>query len=279
MLVSMKTILVSAKRGGYGVSAPNVFNEDTIRAAIEAAEELNAPQILDFAWAMIPVDLPSVVKIAIDFANKSRVPIALNLDHGADIEQAAVAIHAGLTSIMIDRSLSPFDQNVAEVAEIVKFAHACCVSVEAELGHVGLGEFYDVNDERGLTDPVQAKEYVKLTGIDCLAVAIGTAHGEYKGVPKIHFDRLEDITKEVDIPLVLHGGSGSGDENLARACHMGITKINIFTDLSNAGIAKLREEGGLEVKRNICDINKIIKDGYKEKLKYYMQLFGQCNRI
>jgi fructose-bisphosphate aldolase class II len=274
----MKQILDEAKKKGYGVTAPNIYNEDTVRASIEAAEELRAPQILDFAWALMPVDMPSIAKISIEFAREASVPIALNLDHGADMEQAAVAIHAGLTSIMVDRSTLPFEENIAEVAEIVKFAHACGVSVEAELGHVGQGGEYADKSDHGLTDPAQAKEYVERTGIDCLAVAIGTAHGEYSGTPKIHFDRLEAITKSVDIPLVLHGGSGTGDENLAKACRMGISKVNLFTDLSNAGVAKLRAHG-LESKLLISELTDIVKQGYKEKLMFYMKLFGQCDRV
>lgn len=281
MLVSMKEIVDHAYAGGYGVTAPNVFNEGTIRAAIQAAEENNSPMILDFAYGMFAdaTHFRDVVEIARRFAIRSTIPVALNLDHGGNMEEVAIAINAGITSVMVDRSSKPFDENVAEVAEVVKFAHACGVSVEAELGHVGTGISTDSAEvEAGLTDPNKAKEYIDKTGIDCLAVAVGTIHGEYKGDPHIRFELLDKIKNVANLPLVLHGGSGSGDENLAKACTMGVTKINLFTDLSNAGIAKMREFG-LENKIYACDLErKYFLVGYKEKLVHYMKLFGQCNK-
>ncbi len=280
MLVSMKEIVEKAREGGYGVTAPNVYSEGTIRACIEAAEENCSPMILDFAYGMFKSEkvFREVAEIARNFAIKSKVPVALNLDHGADIEQAAIAISAGLTSVMVDRSSLPFEDNVTQVAEIVRFAHACGVSVEAELGHVGTGLASDAEEvEAGLTDPDKAAEYVERTGVDCLAVAVGTIHGEYKGDPHIRFELLEKINSIADLPLVLHGGSGSGDDNLSRACKMGVAKINLFTDLSNAGIAKMREFG-LENKIYACDLDKIFLNGYKDKLVHYMKLFGQCGK-
>ena len=156
-------------------------------------------------------------------ADKANVPVAINLDHGATYEDAIDAIAAGFTSIMVDRSSLPYEENVAQVKELVKVAHATGVSVEAELGHVGQGDNYAVDGKQALTDPAEAKKYIEETGIDMLAVAVGTAHGEYIGTPHIDFDRLAAIKEAVgqDFPLVLHGGSGSGDENLAKACTMG----------------------------------------------------------
>ena len=148
-----------------------------------------------------------------------------------------IALRSGFLSIMVDRSSLPYEENVAEVCgNWLKIAHAVGVSVEAELGHVGSGEQYDADRNAGLTDPEQAKAYVEATGIDALAIAIGTAHGKYVGTPYLDFELLEKIYNEVEIPLVLHGGSGSGDENLARATRMGITKVNIGTDLFQAGL-------------------------------------------
>jgi fructose-bisphosphate aldolase class II len=137
---------------------------------------------------------------------------------------------------MVDRSMLPYEENVRQVKEIVKIAHAVGVTVEAELGHVGMGDNYAVDGNTALTDPDQALEYIQETGVDCLAVAIGTAHGAYKGVPKLRFDLLEEINKKCNTPLVLHGGSGSGDENIHRACSMGITKVNIVNDLMQAAV-------------------------------------------
>ena len=275
MLVSMKEIVDAAYKGGYAVSAPNVYDEDTINAAIEAAEELNAPQILDFSWVLTPNRYPDVLRIAVDRATRAKVPVALNQDHGGEFWQAAEAIHHGITSVMVDRSDLPFEENIAQVAEIAKFAHACGVSVEAELGEVGSGATYD--GDSGLTDPAQAAEFVRRTGVDCLAVAVGTAHGDYKGEPKIHFDRLRAIRQAVDVPLVLHGGSGSGDDNLARACTMGIAKVNVYTDLSNNALARLKEWKP-EGKVLCCHVKDVLKAGYKEKLIHFMRLFGQVGK-
>lgn len=271
MLVSMKEILVKAQSGAYGVAAPNVINEDTARVCIEAAVEMKAPIILDFAFQFHP-DIVSLGKIICMLAQAAPVPVAVNLDHGAAFEHAIWAIRAGFTSIMVDRSSAPYEDNVRDTAELVKIAHAVGVSVEAELGHVGDGENYAQDREQGLTDPAKAREYADRTGIDCLAVAIGTAHGAYSGEPHLDFERLKAIRREVDIPLVLHGGSGSGNVNLVRAIQCGITKINIATDLFVAGVAAGAQEGPPYM------IYHRIREGYKQRLKGYMELFGQSGR-
>ena len=169
---------------------------------------------------------------------------------------------------MVDRSSLPYEDNVAQVKELVKVAHATGVSVEAELGHVGQGDNYAVDGKQMLTDPQEAKKYIEETGIDMLAVAVGTAHGEYVGTPHIDFDRLEEIKKVTGHPLVLHGGSGSGDENLAKACTLGINKVNIYTDLAKAAVKKVKEmpRAGM--------IWPAIISGIKEQIGYYIELFG-----
>lgn len=208
-------------------------------------------------------------------AKEADVPIAINLDHGAKYEHAIAAIQAGFTSIMVDRSTLPYEENVAEVAELVKVAHAVGVSVEAELGHVGQGLQYSVDRDAALTDPAQAKDYCDKTGIDMLAVAIGTAHGEYKGTPYLDFDRLHQIFDAVKVPLVLHGGSGTGDENLAKATREGISKVNLATDLYKAGAAAVIEEEP----NHGMQMYELLAEGYKAKLVHYMKLFNQCNRV
>lgn len=275
MLVNMCEILQKSREGRYGVVAPNICNEDSARAAIEVAEENNAPIILDVIFNVNP-DIAALARIVRKMAEKATVPVALNLDHGATFEQAMMAIRSGFSSIMVDRSSLPYEQNVAEVAELVRIAHAVGVSVEAELGHVGSGEQYDADRNAGLTDPKQAKAYVEATGIDALAIAIGTAHGKYVGTPYLDFELLEKIYKEVDVPLVLHGGSGSGDENLAKATQMGITKVNIGTDLFQAGIDNLVAHHK-EIKRAHLGYQ-LLADGYKKKLLHYMKLFNQCQK-
>ena len=276
MLVTMKSILDAAREGGYGVTAPNVNNEDTVCAAIEAAEEHRAPMIIDIGFTQ-----PSNQNI-VDFgrfveyrAKAASVPVAINLDHGGEYAHAIWAIRAGFTSIMVDRSSLPYEENVAQVKELVKVAHAVDVSVEAELGHVGDGDNYAVDRDAALTDPNQAKDYVEQTGIDCLAVAIGTAHGPYVGTPYLDFPLLHKIYREVSVPLVLHGGSGTGDENLAKATREGISKVNLATDVYTAGMNNCYEKHPEMARAGYA----YIKEGYKNMLIHYMQLFNQCNRV
>lgn len=271
MLVPMKDILEKAREGGYGVVAPNVINEDTARVCLEAAAEKQAPIILDFAYQFHP-DIVALGRIIQLLAEDAPVPVALNLDHGASFEQAIWAIRAGFTSIMVDRSSAPFEQNAAETAELVKIAHAVDVSVEAELGHVGDAGHYEQDRDAGLTNPAEAAEYVKRTGVDCLAVAVGTAHGAYSGTPHIDFDRLKEIRAAVDVPLVLHGGSGSGDANLQEAIRCGITKVNVATDLFTAGVAGACSEGPSYM------VYHRLREAYKARLIQYMELLGQTGR-
>lgn len=174
-------------------------------------------------------------------ANETAVPVAINLDHGACFDHAIMAIQSGFTSIMVDRSSLPYKENVAQVSELCKIAHAAGLSVESELGHVGFGCDGESVTKDLLTDPAQAEEYIRLTGVDCLAVAIGTAHGTYSGTPRLDFDRLTAIKERVQFPLVLHGGSGTGDENIATACRLGINKVNVCNELLAVMNTRIKE--------------------------------------
>ena len=231
MLVPMKYILDEAYAGGYGVPAVPGFNEIQVRAALDAAVEANSPLIfLTGNW-----DVPEWNHAMIEkFANDVDLPVASCLDHSPTFEDCMLGIRTGLSAIMADRSQLPYEENVAESALLAKIAHSVGVSIEAELGHVGQGNNYAVDGVSALTDPKEAKAFVDATGVDGLAVAIGTAHGLYSGTPKLDFGRLEEINAAVGIPLVLHGGSGSGDENIHKACTMGIAKVNIVTDILQA---------------------------------------------
>lgn len=291
MIISMSELLQKAKKENYGIAAPNVFNRETIEAAYLAAMELRSPVILDVAAVHGIYECADIARFY--ERRYPEIPVALNLDHGGPYEHIVQAIHAGFSSVMIDRSTLPYEDNVKEVKEIVKIAHAVGISVEAELGHVGQGEEYETTRDSGLTNPSEAAKYVEETGIDCLAVAIGTSHGVYKGTPYLDFDLLNRITKEVDIPLVLHGGSGTGDDNLARAIGEGIQKVNLNTDVSKAGQAALRDalNGTIEFaldknatgefapkKLNLQQTIALGVEGYKEELKRYMKLFNSENR-
>lgn len=271
MLVPMKEILMKAKEGKYGVPAVSATNELSARACIEAAEETNSPLIVLCMPKGNP-DLYYYGRILNDMATKTYVPVATVLDHSSTFEEAIKGVKAGFNTIMVDRSSLPYKENVSQVKELVRIAKAVGIGVEAELGHVGVGANYSVDGVSALTVPDEAVQYVEETGIDCLAVAIGSAHGVYKGTPNLRFDLLEELATKVSVPLVLHGGSGTGDENLATACRKGICKVNIANDALRGAYDKIQELG--------MDGNKIyrmfgtMEQGYKEIAMHYMKLFG-----
>ncbi len=292
MLEPMKDLLVEAKHGGYAVPAPNVFDKESVEAAFNAAEELNSPVILDVGYAM---GIEETGEIAKYYGGRHpRIPWALNLDHGGPFEHVILAIRSGYSSVMVDRSTLPFEENVAQTADVVRIAHAVGVTVEAELGHVGQGIEYEATRDAGLTRPEEAAEFVERTGVDCLAVAVGTSHGVYKGTPHLEFDLLATLASELDIPLVLHGGSGTGDENLHRAVITGIQKVNLYTDLGEAWLQALKREIAIhegtaeeltedEFKNAKKKITQLMEDscrnGYQVKLMHYMKLFESAGRI
>lgn len=277
MLVTMKEILDHAKRGGYGVTAPNVQSEDTVRAVIEVAEKYNAPMIIDVN-AFIHPDLPWFIHMIRGLASVASVPIAINLDHGRSYEDIMLGINSGFTSVMVDRSNLSYEENVAQTKEVVKMCKPLGISVEAELGHVGMGNNYEVDGVNNLTDPEEAAKFIEETGIDCLAVAIGTAHGRYKGTPHIDFERLEQIVQACgDTPLVLHGGSGTGDENLRKAVKTGIQKVNLATELIVAGKEEL-EEFIKDPNFDKWQLIPTFKRGYMNRLGHYVELFDQAGK-
>jgi fructose-bisphosphate aldolase class II len=291
MIISMADILKDAKKRGYGVAAPNVFDSITVKACFEAADALKAPVILDCAGLPFLEETACITKF---YERKyPHVPVALNLDHGSSYEEIVSAIRFGFSSVMIDRSTLPYKENVREVSEIVKIAHALGVCVEAELGHVGQGFEYDETRDAGLTIPEEAVQYVRETEVDCLAVAVGTSHGAYKGTPHLDFQLLNELHQKISVPLVLHGGSGTGDDNLKKAVEFGIQKVNLFTDLSNAGLKSLLAYVGIDwdnmkqdgskgefanMKANLCDAGLEARKGYRELLMHYISLFGGAGR-
>lgn len=271
MLVAMKEILDRAREGHYGVAMPCVDNEHNVRACLDAAEELRAPVILGVGFSANP-DIRSFGRIITDLAVRASVPVATILDHGLTYEKGVIAISAGFTSIMVDRSSLPYEENVAQVKELARIAHACGVSVEAELGHVGVGLDYAVDGSNALTDPEEAVRFVEETGVDALAVAVGTAHGVYKGEPHLRFELLAELREKVPVPLVLHGGSGTGDENLSKACRMGICKVNLANDLKRASIDALLAEG--TTGNAVYNMYHAMAKGCREKLIHYIGVLG-----
>ncbi|CEG28573.1 tagatose bisphosphate family class II aldolase [Bacillus sp. B-jedd] len=233
-LVNTIDMFKKAQEQGYAIPAFNIHNLETFQVVAETAAELESPVI--FASTPGTINYSGgdyLVAIAETAAKRYSIPIALHLDHFESLEEIKTYIEMGFTSAMIDASHHSFEDNVRIVKEVVEYAHQHGVSVEAELGRLGGIEDDLVVDEKDakFTNPDQAKEFCQLTGIDSLAVAIGTAHGLYKGEPKIDFGRLKEIQSVVDIPLVLHGASDIPEEMVRRSIDLGICKVNIATDL------------------------------------------------
>ncbi len=236
-LVSTRELLAAAEAGGYAVGAFNFVDMEVLQAIVQGAREERAPVIVQAsAGAIRYAGADYLAALATVAASQAGVPIALHLDHGPDFATAMTAIRAGFTSVMIDTSRYPFAENVARTQEVVTAAHAVGVSVEAELGHIGgVEEEIQVDAQKALlTRPDEAAAFVSATGVDALAVAIGTAHGLYQGTPHLDFERLSAIHQVVKVPLVMHGGSGLPDDLVREAIARGIRKINIDTELRHA---------------------------------------------
>jgi tagatose 1,6-diphosphate aldolase GatY/KbaY len=241
--VTSKEMLIDAYENKYAVGAFATHNLEVMKAVIEAADELASPVIFQTTPSTIKYlgadFLVAMTKVA---AEKYKVPVALHLDHGDSISTVIQCIRAGFTSIMIDGSHLPFEKNVQLVKQVVDIAHTVNVPVEAELGTIGgVEDDLTVNEEQALfTDPDLAAEFVQRTGIDFFAPAFGTAHGEYKGEPKLDFNRLELISQNVNVPLVMHGASGVPEQSIVKSLNYGISKINISTELKIPFAEELR---------------------------------------
>lgn len=282
MLVSGKELFLAAKKGGYAVGAFNLNNMEILQAIIEAAEEENSPVFIQASQGGIKyAGIEYIAGMARIAAEKARVPIALNLDHGTSFTQVVQCVRHGFSAVMIDGSQHPFEENIAITQKCVEVAHPNGVSVEAELGKIGGVEDDIVVDaaDATFTDPKQAAEFVERTNVDALAIAIGTAHGVYKGEPKLDFTRLAEIAAATDVPLVLHGASGISDEQIRKAVPHGITKINIDTDLRIAFSQAIKDV--LANKPGEIDPRKILgpaRDSMKEVARAKMRLFGSAGR-
>ncbi len=245
MLMNMKDLLAVANKNNFAVPAFNISDYNMFNGIMEASEEKNAPVII----AIHPDELShistEVVKGIIERIHNSSVPAVVHLDHGGTFEQVINAIRAGFTSVMIDASSQPYEGNVATCQKVCEVAHAVNVSVEGELGTIGNTDSVETTapDEILYTDPEQAKDFIEKTGIDCLAIAIGTCHGIYPKdkKPELRIDILDEIKKIVDAPLVLHGGSSNKDSEIAKSVEHGVNKINISSDIKVAYYDKMRE--------------------------------------
>lgn len=304
MLVTNRDLMVPARRNGYGIGAFNVNNLEVVLAVAEAAVEEKSPAIVAVTPGAIKYGgLPYLSKIVRTAAELSSVPLSLHLDHGEDFETASKCVGAGFTSVMIDGSHLKFEDNIALTKRVVDVAHPRGVSVEAELGRLAGVEESTVEEKDAiLTDPNAAKEFVERAGVDALAVAIGTSHGAYKfkAEPKLDFERLKLISKNVSLPLVLHGASsvpswivekaakygaqlggakGIPEDHIQKAISLGIAKINIDTDLRLAFTATVREVLANSPKE--FDPRKILgpaKEAMKQVVKGKMRLFGSSGK-
>lgn len=267
-LVTTKELLLDAQKNGYAVGAFNVENMEMVQAVIAAAEELRSPVIMQTTPSTLKYADPELFYANVAaVAKKASVPVVMHLDHGSSFELAMRAFRAGYTSIMIDGSHSVLEENIAITKAVVDAAHAGNVPVEAELGKVGGKEDDLDGGAGGFTDPEEAVRFVEETGVDSLAVAIGTAHGVYKGIPKLDVERLSQIREVVSIPLVLHGTSGIPDEDVKECIRRGICKVNYATDLRIAFTEGVKEV--LEAKPDTIDPKKYNAAG-REKVKEYV---------
>ncbi len=274
-LVTTKQLLLDAQKNGYAIGAFNVENMEMVQAVVAAAEELKSPVIMQTT--------PSTLKYAdVDYfyanvaaaAKKASVPVVMHLDHGSSFELAMQAYRAGYTSIMIDGSHSIFEENIAVTKAVTDACHPGGVPVEAELGKVGGKEDDLDGGNGGYTEPSEAAEFVEATGVDSLAVAIGTAHGVYKGIPKLDIERLSQIREVVSIPLVLHGTSGVPDDAVRECIRRGICKVNYATDLRIAFTNGVKEV--LTEKPETIDPKKYNAVGRERVKEYVMSKMLVC---
>lgn len=245
-LVNLQQVLASADRKDYAVGSFNVVSLEFLNAIMTAAEQERSPVILSVAEAHFPfIDMEQIAPLVIRCGEQSNVPVVLHLDHGESVGTAMRAIRCGFTSVMVDLSTLPYEQNLAETAALVKMAHEVGVSVEAELGVIGGGGEgnYEPSsaDAAHFTDPAQAVDFVRSTNVDALAVSVGNVHGFYRGEPQLDFGLIERLGQDVPVPLVLHGGSGISDDDFRRAVSLGIRKVNFFTGMSRGAAEKIKE--------------------------------------
>lgn len=280
MLVNMNEVLLPARKNKYAVGLFNAVNLELARGIINAAESTQSPVIMGTAEVLLPYGpLEEVSYYLIPMAKKANVPVVVHLDHGLKKETCLKALELGFSSIMYDCSTDSYDENVRKVKEMADLAHSYGATIGGELGHVGDNEGSAEGDSRladpsqYYTDPKMAKDFVDKTGVDALAIAVGTAHGAYKLPPKLDFERIRTIAKTVDVPLVLHGGSGLTDTDFKRAINEGISKVNIFTDINIAAVeAEFRKFS--DMNKGIIDLIPAAVEAVKQETVKKMKLFS-----
>ncbi|HBM3260442.1 TPA: ketose-bisphosphate aldolase [Klebsiella michiganensis] len=281
MLMNMKDVLSVAQQNKFGVGAFNIASAEFARLVIQVAEKLRSPVILEVHPDEHEFTGDDFIYYLRELAIKATVPVVIHLDHGQTLEQIMRAIRTGYTSVMIDASALPFEENIAITRYVTEVAHAAGVSVEAELGTIGVAEGSSEGGHAEIlyTDPQQAEQFVRETKVDSLAVAIGTSHGLYPAgkQPKLDIERLKAIKQRLSIPLVLHGGSGNKDAEVAESIQHGVGKINISSDMKKAFYVALEEE----LKSGSHEPNALYlkpMDAAKEIVVHKMELFSSIGK-
>ena len=278
MLVDGKSVLDAAKAGRYGIVAPDFLTLNAARVFAQTADALRTPILLSFAQGHAGlISLEEAALVGKYWAEKVATPIVLHLDHGQDFDFLHRAIELGFTSVMLDASMKDMDENIRLTKEVVAYAHTQGVSVEAEIGHVG-GASEGVEGETSesvYTTVEEAVAFVEATGVDSLAVSVGTSHGVYKSnkTPELNFERLRALAVAVPAPLVLHGGSGTGDENLRRAVRDGITKLNVYTDFLVGAMAEIKAAHT----DSLIETQKAADEGMRKVLTHYINLISKTS--
>lgn len=281
-LVPLADLLKKAEQGGYAIGAFNCNNMEIVQSIVMAAEAERSPVIVQASQGAIKyAGLGYIIALARQAAERAAVPVVLHLDHGTSFDQVMQCIRFGFTSVMYDGSHHPLDENIAQTRKVVEIARVFGVSVEAELGRIGGTEDdISVSDaEAFYTDPAEAERFVQETDVDALAVAVGTAHGQYKGDPKLDFDLLAEISKRISCPVVLHGSSGVSDESIRAAIDRGVRKINIDTNIRETFVGAMRKV--LDDNPKEIDPRKVLgpaRDAGVEIIREKIRLFGSSGK-
>ncbi len=284
MLVNMNEVLRPAKANKYAVGLFNAVNLELARGILNAAECSRSPVIMGTAEVLLPYGpLEEVSYYLIPMAKKASVPVVVHLDHGLSYDTCIKALELGFSSIMYDCSTDSYEENVRKVKEMADIAHSYGATIEGELGHVGdnegsaEGSSHLADPSQFFTDPKLAKDFVDKTGVDALAIAVGNAHGAYKLPPKLDFERIRTIARTVDVPLVLHGGSGLTDNDFRQAIRDGISKVNIFTDINVAAVeAEFKKFSSMD--KGLIDLIPAAVEAVKQESLKKMELFSSTGK-
>ena len=279
-LVSILSELKKAQEGGYALPCFDTFEMNGTLGILDALEAKRAPAMIGLYTGMFERPNPRALTDYVRaLAQEATVPVSIILDHGASFEHCIRALDVGFTDVMYDGSKLPLEENIATTRMVVRAAHAVGAAVEAELGHVGVGRTYSEfgAQGKGFTEPDMVVQFVEETGVDFLAIAVGTAHGLYDDEPKLALDLLAEIRGRVDIPLVLHGGSGLSDDQFRAAVAGGIQKINIFTNLAVEAKRRMLENAKTE-DASMFSLTKQVRDAFRAECERLVDVFGTVGK-